>query len=68
MGVYGLFSSFGVACGPICGGLIMDGTAGIGPLTWFLIATFGLMATFGYLLMGRMVKSLDEAAAGGFRT
>jgi MFS family permease len=68
MGVYGLFSSFGVACGPICGGLIMDGTAGIGPLTWFLIATFGLMATFGYLIMGRMVRSLDDAAAGGYRS
>jgi MFS family permease len=68
MGVYGLFSSFGMACGPICGGMIMDSTAGIGPLTWFLIATFGLMATFGYLIMGRMVRSLDDAAAGGLRS
>jgi MFS family permease len=68
MGVYGLFSSFGIACGPICGGLIMDSTAGIGPLTWFLIATFGLMATFGYFIMGRMVRSLDDAAAGGYRS
>jgi len=67
MGVFGLVSSIGFALGPFAGGVILDAAYPNGVLTWLGIGTFGIVATLGYLLLGRVMneeKNLTKASQG----
>jgi MFS family permease len=64
MGVFGLVSSVGFALGPFAGGIILDAASPNGVLTWLGIGTFGVIASIGYLLLGRVMseeKNLTKA-------
>jgi MFS family permease len=54
MGFYGLTWRVGIGIGPVLGGLLNDQIAPTA--IWYGGAAFGLLATVGFLLLGRLVR------------
>lgn len=52
-GMYGLVSNFGFSAGPFFGGLLYDAFIGDPILMWMGIGSFGMVAAFGFLALGR---------------
>jgi MFS family permease len=60
-GFAGLFSSLGVALGPLTGGIMMDSFTDVMPLMWVLVTGMFLACGVAFLLLNRIVPEAANA-------
>jgi MFS family permease len=60
-GFAGLFSSLGVALGPLTGGILMDSFTDVMPLIWVLVSGMFLACGVAFLLFNRIVPEAANA-------
>ena len=60
-GFAGLFSSLGVALGPLTGGVLMDSFTDVMPLMWVLVTGMFLVCGVAFLLLNRIVPETANA-------
>ncbi len=60
-GFAGLFSSLGVALGPLTGGILMDSFTDVMPLMWVLVTGMFLVCGVAFLLFNCIVPEAANA-------